>query len=68
MSDKTTVDAVGNAENYNGVCFYQWHMVVICILCLCLWRHSLTSYSCFKTNVLAKFVDMICIFFYTHFS
>ena len=28
----------------------------------CLWRHNLTSYSCFK----AKFVDIICIFFYTH--
>jgi len=22
----------------------------------CLWRHKLTSYSCFQTNVLAKFV------------
>ena len=31
----------------------------------CLWYHSLTSYSCFQTNVLAKFVDIICIFFYT---
>jgi len=27
---------------------------------------SFTSYSCFQTNVLAKFVDAICIFFYTH--
>jgi len=26
-----------------------------------------TLYSCFPTNVLAKFVDVICIFFYyTH--
>jgi len=32
----------------------------------CLWRHNLTSYSCFQTNVLAKFVDIICMFFYTH--
>jgi len=31
----------------------------------CLWRHNLTSYSCFQTNVLAKFVDIIGIFFYT---
>ena len=31
----------------------------------CLWRHNLTSYSCFQTNVLAMFVDTICIFFYT---
>jgi len=30
----------------------------------CLWRHNLTSISCFQTNVLAKFVDIICIFFY----
>ena len=33
----------------------------------CLWRHNLTSQSCFQTNVLAKFVDIICIFFYTHY-
>jgi len=26
---------------------------------------KLTSYSCFQTNVLAKFVDLICVFFYT---
>ena len=32
----------------------------------CLWRHNLTSYSCFKTNVLAKFFEIICIFFYIH--
>ena len=31
-----------------------------------LWRHNLTSNSCFQTNVLAKFVDIICIFFYIH--
>jgi len=33
----------------------------------CLWRHNLTSYSRFQTNVLAMFLDIICIFFYTHF-
>ena len=32
----------------------------------CLWRHNLTSFPCFQTNVLAKFVDIICMFFYTH--
>jgi len=32
----------------------------------CFWRHNLTSHSCFQTNVLAKLVDIICIFFYTH--
>jgi len=31
-----------------------------------LWRHNLTPYSCFQTNVLAKFVDIICVFFYTY--
>ena len=31
-----------------------------------LWRHKLASCSCFQTNVLAKFVDIIGIFFYTH--
>jgi len=33
---------------------------------LCLWRHNWTSYSYFQTNVLAKFVATICVFFYTH--
>ena len=32
----------------------------------CLLRHNLMSQSCFQTNVLAKFVDIICIFFYIH--
>jgi len=31
-----------------------------------LWRHILTAYSCFQTNVSAKFVDIIGILFYTH--
>ena len=30
------------------------------------WRRNLTSYSCFQTNVLAKFVDIICLFSYIH--
>ena len=32
----------------------------------CLWRHNLTSFPCFQTNVLAKVVDVICMFFYIH--
>jgi len=32
----------------------------------CLWCHNLTSFPCFQTNVLAKFVDIRCIFFYIH--
>jgi len=39
-------------------------MVVIYIWCTLFGRHNLRSYSCFQTNVLAKFVDNICIFFY----
>ena len=33
MSNKTILDAVSCTEKFNGGCFYQWHMVVICILC-----------------------------------
>jgi len=32
----------------------------------CLWRHNLTSFPFFQTNVLAKFVEIVCIFFYIH--
>jgi len=32
----------------------------------CLWRHNMTSFSCFQTNVWTEFVDTICIFVYTH--
>ena len=38
-----------------------WWSFVFAVCCL--WRHNLTSYSCFQTNLLAKFVDIICIFF-----
>jgi len=41
-------------------------MMVICIWCPLFVMSQLTSYSCFQTNVLAKFVDIICIFFYIH--
>jgi len=40
----------------------MWWSVVFGVRCL--WRHNLTSFPCFQTNVLAKFVDIICIFFY----
>ena len=33
-----------------------------------LWRHNLTSFTCFQTNVLAKFVDIVCTFFYIRTS
>ena len=32
----------------------------------CLWCQNLTSYSCFQTKVLAKFVGIVCIFVCTH--
>ena len=39
-----------------------FHSVAIYNLCaLCFWRHDLTSYWCFQTNVLVKFVDVVCI-------
>jgi len=34
----------------------------------CLWRQNLKSYSRLQTNVVAKLIDIICIFFYTHFA
>ena len=33
---------------------------------MCLWRHNLTTYSYFQTNVLAKLFYTTCIFLYTH--
>ena len=54
------------AENFHGGVSFNgiWWSFVFGVLSL--WRHNLTSYSCFPTNVLAKFVDIIGIFFYTH--
>ena len=55
---------VAYAENFHGGVWFRviwWSFGV-----RCLWRHNLTSFSCFQTNVLAKFVDIICIFFYIH--
>ena len=54
------------AENIRGGVSFSgtWWSFVFDLRCL--WRHNFTSYSCFKTNVLAKFVDIICIFLYTH--
>ena len=55
------------AENFHGGGFIQWHMVSFVFGARCSWRHNLTSESCFQTNVLAKFVDIMCICFYMHF-
>jgi len=43
-----------------------WFRVIWWSFARCLWRHNLTSFPCFQTNVLAKFVDILCIFFYIH--
>ena len=43
----------------------QWHMVSFVFGARCLWRHNLTSFSCFQTNVLAAFLDIICTIFCT---
>ena len=56
--------SVAYAENFHGSVLVSWegHMVVICIWCALF----VTSFPCFQTNVSAKFVDIICIFFYIH--
>jgi len=41
-----------------------WWQFVFGVRSLC--SHNLTSYSRFHTNVLAKYIDIICIYFYTH--
>ena len=54
--------AVAYAENFHGGGFGSSFVFSVC----CLWRHNLTSFPCFRANILAKFVDIICIFFYIH--
>ena len=58
--------AVAYAENFHGGVWFKviWWLFVFDVRCL--WRHNLTSFPCFQTNVLAKFVDIVCIFFYIH--
>jgi len=46
---------------------YQWQMVVICIWCVLFVTSQFDVIIIFQTNNLAKFVDIIGIFFYTHF-
>jgi len=50
---------------FMGVSFSGiWWQFVFGVRSFCC--HNLTSYSRFHTNVLAKYVDIICIYFYTH--
>jgi len=46
---------VAYAENFHGGSFSGIWWFVVCGV-RSLWRHNSTSYSCFQTNVLAKFV------------
>jgi len=58
---------VAYAENFHGGGFWFrviWWSFVFGVRCLR--RHSLTSFRCFQTNVLAKFVDIKCIFLHIH--
>ena len=50
---------MAHAENFHGGGLVQGHMVVIVFGVRCLWRHNLTSFPCFQTNVLAMFLDII---------
>jgi len=58
--------AVAYAENFHGGVWFMvvWWPFVFGVRCL--WLHNFTSLPCFQTNILAKFVDIICIFFYIH--
>jgi len=57
---------VAYAENFHGGGWFRviWRSFVFGVRCL--WRHKLTSFPCFQTNVLAKFVDIKCIFLHIH--
>ena len=46
--------------------FIQWHMVVICVWCAFFVTSQFDLIFMFQTNLLATFVDIICIFFYIH--
>ena len=63
---RCTLMPVAYAENFMGEVWFKviWWLFVFGVHCL--WRHNLTSCPCFQTNVLAKFVDIVCIFFYIH--
>jgi len=58
--------SVAYAENFHGGGWFKvvWWLIVFGVRCL--WRHNLTFFPCFQTNVLAKFVDIVCIIFNIH--
>ena len=51
------------AENLYGG-FIQWHMLVVCIWCALFVTSQFEVIFMFPNECLAKFVDIICIFFY----
>jgi len=55
--------AVAYAENFHWGGLVQGHMVVISIWGALFVTSQFDSFPCFQTNVLAKFVDIICIFY-----
>jgi len=55
--------ASGVRRNFHGVCFIQWHMVVICVWCALFVTTQFEVIFMFPNNVLAKFVDIIGILF-----
>jgi len=57
---------VAHAENFHGGGSFSGIWWSFAFVVRSLWRHNSTSCSCFQTNVLAKFVDIIGIVFYTH--
>ena len=61
------IHAVAYAENFHGG-FIQWHMVVICMWCALFVTSQFDVIFMSPNQGLAKFVDIICIFFYTHSS
>jgi len=59
-----TTSCVRRKLSWGG--FIQWHVVVICIWCTLFVTSPFDVILIFPNNVLAKFVDIICTFFYTH--
>jgi len=58
--------AVAYAENFHGGVWFKVIWWSFAFGMRCLWHHNMTSFPCFQTTVLAKFVDIICMFFYIH--
>jgi len=55
------------AENFHEGGFIQWHMAVICISCALFVTSQFDVRFMFLNERLGEVVDIICIFFCTHF-